>query len=322
MSSTSEVMAQRGSPPSWPQRIIGLYHNRHLREAITGYAFIVPAFLSLGVWWLYPMVYSVYLSLTRWNFMSPTKRFVGLENYARLIQHAEFWNVLWNTIYFSGATVILGLTGGLVLALALNQKLRGRSFYRAMMFSPWITPTVAAALVWLWIYNRDVGIFNQILMFLGQSRIDWIGSGQGMLRLWAMPALIIFTVWKSIGYNMVYFLAGLTYIPSELYEAADIDGASAYQKFRHITLPLLSPMTFFLLVVSLINTFNAFDQIRVMTQGGPAGATRTMVYYLYQNAFEFFDVGYGSAVAVVLLFLLILLTFIQFRAARSWVHYG
>jgi len=304
-----------------PRERLGILRSQKLRDALTGYAFIVPAFLSLGVWWLFPMAYSIYLSLTKWNFMSPEKKFVGLDNYVKMFAHAEFRRVLWNTTLFSGLTTILGLAGGLVLALILYQDIRGRSFYRALIFSPWVTPTVAAALVWLWIYNKDAGILNHILSLFGIHRIDWIGSGQGPLRLWAMPALIIFTVWKTVGYNMVFFLAGLTTIPGELYEAAEIDGADSWAQFRNITLPLLSPMTFFLLVVSLITTFNAFDQIRVMTRGGPGDATRTMVYYLYQNSFEFFQVGYGSAVAVVLFVLVLILTIIQFRAARSWVHY-
>ena len=296
--------------------------SMNAREALTGYLFIAPALISLAVWWIWPIIYSTYLSLTRWDFMSPVKDWVVLENYIKIATHREFHRVLWNTVYFSVASVVLAVILGLILALILNQKLRGTSFYRALIFSPWITPTVAAALVWLWIYNRDLGILNNVLSLFGVNKIDWIGSGQGALRLWAMPSLIIFTVWKTAGYNMVYFLAGLTTIPTELYEAAEIDGANNWQKFRNITLPMLSPMTFFIMVVSLINAFNAFDQIRVLTQGGPGDATRTIVYYLYQNAFQFFEVGYGSAVAIILLVLLLLLTFVQFRVANRWVHYG
>ena len=296
--------------------------SQRIRDWITGYLFILPAFISLAVWWLYPLAYSVYLGFTEWDFMSPQKKWVGLENYAKILTHREFRRVLWNTAYFSVGTVALGLLGGLILALLLNRKLRGLPIYRAMMFSPWITPTVAAALVWLWIYNRDMGVFNAILSLFSVGRIDWIGSGQGLFRMWAMPSVIIFSVWKTVGYNMVYFLAGLTTIPTELYEAAEIDGAGSWAKFRKVTWPLLSPMTFFLFVVSTIGTFNAFDQFRVLTRGGPGDATRTMVYYLYQNAFEFFDVGYGSAVAIVLFTLILLLTLLQFRASRSWVHYG
>lgn len=296
--------------------------GQRTRDWLVGYLFILPAFVSLAVWWIYPLIYSFYLGFTEWDFMRPEKKWVGLDNYVKIFTHREFRRVLWNTAYFSVGTVVLGLIGGLILALLLNRKLRGLSIYRALMFSPWITPTVAAAMVWLWIYNRDMGIFNAILSLFGAGRIDWIGSGQGLFRMWAMPSVIIFSVWKTIGYNMVYFMAGLTTIPSELYEAAEIDGAGSWAKFRNITLPLLSPMTFFLFVVSIIGTFNAFDQFRVLTRGGPGDATRTMVYYLYQNAFEFFDVGYGSAVAIILFVLILLLTLFQFRLARRWVHYG
>jgi multiple sugar transport system permease protein len=278
--------------------------------------------VSLAVWWIYPLLYSVYLGFTRWDFMSPQKKWIGLDNYVKIFTHREFRRVLWNTTYFSLGTVFLGLLGGLILALLLHRKIRGVGFYRALMFSPWVTPTVAAALVWLWIYNRDMGIFNAILSQFDIRRIDWIGSGQGTWRMWAMPSIIIFTVWRTIGYNMVYFLAGLTTIPTELYEAAEIDGAGSWAKLRHVTWPLLSPMTFFLFVVSTIGTFNAFDQFRVLTRGGPGDATRTMVYYLFQNAFEFFDVGYASAVAIVLFALILFLTLMQFRGARSWVQYG
>ena len=316
------AQVRNGDNPSLAVRLWNWLRSQRLQDILTGYAFIAPAFLSLGVWWLFPLVYSLYLSFTDWDFLRPVKKFVGIANYTKMFSHTEFARVLWNTTYFSVATTIFSLLSGLVLALILYQRIRGTSFYRALIFSPWVTPTVAAALVWLWIYNRDMGILNNVLSLFGVPRIDWIGSGKGTLRLWAMPSLILFTIWKTMGYNMVYFMAGLTTIPTELYEAAEIDGADTWDKLRHITLPLLSPMTFFLLVISLITTFNAFDQIRVMTRGGPGDATRTMVYYMYQNGFESFKVGYGSAVAVVLFVMLLILTILQFRLARRWVHYA
>ena len=262
------------------------------------------------------MAYSFYLSFTEWDFMRPDKEWVGFANYQRILTHQEFRQVVWNTVYFGAGSMVLSLGLGLALALVLNQKLRGLAFYRALIFSPWITPTVAAAIVWVWIYEPRVGLANWLLGAVGLSRIDWLGS-----RRWAMPAVILFSVWKSMGYSMVYFLAGLQSIPEVLYEAAEIDGAGAWARFRHVTLPLLSPMTFFLVVVSLIGALNAFDQIQVMTQGGPAGATRTILYYLYQYGFQFFEIGYASAVAVVLLLITLALTLVQFRLSRSWVHY-
>jgi multiple sugar transport system permease protein len=287
-----------------------------VQDAVVGYLFLLPAFTFLAVWWFWPMAYSVYLSFTSWDFMSPEKDWVGLNNYRRIVTQSEFRRVLWNTIYFSVGTVGLSLVAGLGLAMLLNQKLRGLTFYRALMFSPWITPTVAAAIVCVWIYEPRVGLANWLLSVFGISPVEWLGS-----RQWAMPAVIFFSVWKGMGYNMVYFLAGLQSIPSSLYEAAEIDGATAWTRFRHVTLPLLSPMTFFLLVVSLIGAFNAFDQIRVMTRGGPAGSTRTILYYLYQAGFEGFEMGYASAVAIVLLLMILALTLIQFRLSRAWVHY-
>jgi multiple sugar transport system permease protein len=262
------------------------------------------------------MGYSLYLSFTEWDFMSPTKEWVGFANYSQILTDEEFRQVLGHTIYFSVGTVVLSLAAGLLLAVLLNEKLRGSAIYRALIFSPWITPTVAASLVWIWIYEPRVGLANWLLSLVGLHKLDWLGSER-----WAMPAIILFSAWKGMGYSMVYFLAGLQSIPSEFYEAAEIDGASWFSRFRHVTLPLLSPVTFFLLVVSLIGALNVFDQIQVLTQGGPSGATRTIVYYLYQNGFEFFNMGYGSAVAIVLLLITLALTLVQFRVARRWVYY-
>lgn len=281
-----------------------------------GYLFLVPALTFLSVWWFWPMAYSLYLSFTEWDFLRPEKQWVGLENYTRILMDAEFRRVLGNTLYFSVGSVALSLTGGLLLAVLLNTKLRGSAIYRALIFSPWITPTVAAAIVWIWIYEPRVGVANYFLSSIGMRKLEWLGS-----RQWAMPSIILFTAWKGIGYSMVFFLAGLQSVPKELYEAAEMDGAGLWTRFWRVTLPLLSPMTFFLVVVSLIDALNAFDQIRVLTQGGPSGATRTIVYYLYQNGFEDFNVGYGSAVAIVLLLITLALTLLQFRMARRWVHY-
>ncbi len=285
-------------------------------DIVTGYLFLVPAFLFLAVWWFWPMGYSVYLSFTEWDFLRPEKEWVGLANYTQLLTDAEFRQVLGNTLYFGVGSMMLSLSGGLVLAVMLNAKLRGSVLYRTAIFSPWITPTVAAAIIWVWIYEPEVGAANWLLSTFGLPKLGWLGSQQ-----WAMPAVILFTAWKGMGYNMVFFLAALQSIPKELYEAAEIDGATLWPLFRHVTIPLLSPVTFFLVVVSLIDALNAFDQIQVLTQGGPSGTTRTIVYYLYQNGFEFFNVGYGSAVAIVLLLITLALTLLQFRLARRWVHY-
>lgn len=290
--------------------------SANTKDILTGYLFLVPAFTFLSVWWFWPMAYSLYLSFTEWDFLRPEKHWVGLENYARILTDPEFRRVLGNTLYFSVGSVALSLTGGLLLAVLLNTKLRGSAIYRALIFSPWITPTVAAAIIWIWIYEPRVGAANYLLSSLGMRKLEWLGS-----RQWAMPSIILFTAWKGMGYSMVFFLAGLQSVPKELYEAAEMDGAGLWTRFWRVTLPLLSPMTFFLVVVSLIDALNAFDQIQVLTQGGPSGATRTIVYYLYQNGFEDFNVGYGSAVAIVLLLITLTLTLLQFRLARRWVHY-
>lgn len=287
-----------------------------LQEVATGWLYVLPALLLFAVWWLYPLAYSFFVSLTDWDFISPDKKFVGLQNYAHLIRHAEFWQVLWNTTYFSVAVVVGSMVLGLAFALLLNRKLRGTAFYRALIFTPYVTPIVAVSMVWSWIYDPRAGLANWALSLVGLPKLQWLSSST-----WAMPAIIIMSIWKSAGYNMLFFLAGMQSIPPEVYEAAQMDGAKGWQRFRHVTLPLLSPTTFFLLVISFIGAFNAFDQIQVMTQGGPAGATRTIVYYLYQNAFQFFDVGYASAVAIALLLITLALTLVQFRLSKRWVHY-
>lgn len=287
-----------------------------ISEVKIGYLFILPALIFLGVWWLFPMIYSFFLSFVKWDFISPHMKWIGIGNYRKLALRSEFHQVLGATFCYTVGMVGFSLVGGLILAIIVNRKLRGISVFRALIFSPYVTPAVAASLIWIWIYEPEIGLANSILQLLKLPKLQWLGSST-----WAMPAIIIFSSWKNVGYCMIYFLAGLQNIPKTIYQAAEIDGAGRWEQFRHITLPLLSPMVFFLLIIMSLLAFNVFDEIKIMTQGGPAGATRTLVYYLYMHGFQFFNMGYASAVAIFILLIAFCFTILQFKLSGKWVHY-
>jgi multiple sugar transport system permease protein len=277
--------------------------------------FLLPNLLGFLVFILGPVIASFGLSFTSWDLLTPIK-WIGLENYQTLISDQVFWKVLWNTIYYTGGTVPVGIAISLFLAIALNQKIKGIKIFRAAYFLPVISSTVAVAVVWQWLYNPEFGLINYLLYLIGIEGPKWLTSIS-----WAMPAVIITSIWKNLGFNMLLFLAGLQGIPEVYYEAARIDGASWWQQFRNITLPLLSPTTLFVVVMSVINSFQVFDQIYIMTAGGPARSTSVLVHYLYQNAFEYFKMGEASAIAYVLFFLIFIITIIQLKRSKSWVVY-
>ncbi len=278
--------------------------------------FTMPAVIPLLVFWLGPLGYIFYLSFTDWDFMSPDKLFVGLDNYRYLLGNPEFYQALKVTALFGLGSVIPILVGGLLLALLMNSKLRTSGIYRAFIFSPWVTPTVAVSIVWSWIFQPDVGYANHVLSWFGIAGIGWLQDSN-----WALIAILIVTLWKSVGWAMIFYLVALRNLPSDLLEAASIDGAGAWRSFRHITLPLISPTTFFLAVILTIQSLQAYDQINVMTQGGPAGSTRTLLYLYYQSAFEAFNVGEASSVAVVIILICVLLSGCSFLIGRKMVHY-
>lgn len=288
-----------------------------LRRAdyLTAILFLAPSLIVFGVFVYYALGFNLYLSFTSWNFLSSTKTFIGLENYQRMIADPRFWKVIVNTFYFSIATVAFSLLFGLVLALILNQKMSGRGLLRVIFFSPYITTTSALALLWIWIFDPNYGLMNYALQLVGIGGPRWLTS-----TTWAMPALIIMTVWKTSGYAMVIFLAGLTNIPHELREAAQIDGAGPWATLWKITLPLLSPTTFFILFTLLISAFQTFDQVAVMTAGGPINATNVLNYYIYEQAFINYKAGYAASLAVVFFLILLGLTVLQLRASRRWVY--
>ncbi|WP_145324861.1 MULTISPECIES: carbohydrate ABC transporter permease [Paenibacillus] len=278
--------------------------------------FTLPALIPLLIFWLGPLGYIVYLSFTDWDFMSPDKLFVGLDNYTYLLTNSEFYRSLKVTLLFGLGSVIPTIVGGLALAMLMNSKIKSSGIFRTLLFSPWVTPTVAVSIAWSWIFEPEVGLANLMLGWVGVSPIGWLRDAD-----WALVAVLIVTLWKSIGWAMVFYLVALRNLPSDLLEAASIDGANGWDKFRSITLPLISPTTFFLSIILTIQSLQAYDQINVMTQGGPAGSTRTLLYMYYQSAFESFNVGEASSIAVVIILICVLLSGVSFLLGRRLVHY-
>lgn len=286
-----------------------------VKETLTALAFLVPNITGFLIFTLGPVIASLLLSFVEWDILTPP-RWVGLENFVKLIRDKNFWYYLSNTLYFM-AGIPLGMAVSLALALALNRKLRGITIYRTFYFLPVISSMVAVALLWRWIYNPDFGLLNSFLRMIGiKNPPQWLSS-----TFWAKPALIIMGVWKGAGYNMVLYLAGLQGIPEMYYEAARIDGASKWQQFWKITWPLLGPTNFFIVVMGVIGTFQYFGPIYVMTGGGPAGSTTTIVYYIYNNAFQWFHMGYAAAISWFLFLMMFAVTFIQFRYMGKIIHY-
>ncbi|KHL92591.1 ABC transporter [Paenibacillus sp. IHB B 3415] len=278
--------------------------------------FTLPAMVPFALFWLAPLLYVLYLSFTEWDFMSPEKTFVGLQNYTDLLSNPAFYQALRVTVLFCAGSVLPIILLGLGLALLMNQKLKGSALYQVLLFSPWVTPTVAVSIVWSWIYEPDVGLANTVLGFFGLEPIGWLQDPE-----WALIGVLLVTIWKSVGWAMIFYLVALRNVPSDLLEAGELDGASPVQKFLRITLPLISPTTLFLFVVQLISALQAYDQINVLTQGGPSGSTRTLLYLYYQSAFESFQIGEASTVAVVLVFLCMLLSVFSFSISKRTTHY-
>ncbi|MDQ6674805.1 MAG: sugar ABC transporter permease [Chloroflexota bacterium] len=295
----------------------GRWRTWRRRYDLEGYLFLAPDLVGTLVFAVGPVLAALGLGLFAWDILTPP-RFVGLDNYrALLLDDPVFRQVLVNTSVYVLGSVPLRTALALLLAIALNQQLRGVSLFRAAYFLPTITSAVAAATVWRWIYEPNFGLLNSLLYAIGvQHPPTWLSS-----PAWAMPALILLGIWQGLGFQMVIFLAGLQGIPTHLYEAAAIDGAGWWPRFRHITLPLISPTTFFVLIISVIGSYQVFDQAFVLTEGGPGYATTTLVYYIYEYAFQFFKMGYAAAMAWILFAIVFVLTVLQFRVQARWVHY-
>jgi multiple sugar transport system permease protein len=290
------------------------FTKRRLRENLEAYIFIGPWLIGLTALTAGPMVGSALLAFSEWNLLSPPK-LIGSANFGEMVVDDLFWKSLYNTAYYTLLAVPLQLAAALLAAMAVNVKLRLVNFYRTMLYLPSITPSVASALLWLWIFNPDFGIANAVLEAVGLPKSTWIYDPQ-----MAKPSFILMSLW-GIGPQMVIFLAGLQNVPDSLHEAAAMDGANALQRFRHVTLPMLSPVIFYSVIVGIIGSFQVFNAAFIMTQGGPGNATLFYVLYLYRKAWESLMMGYASALAWVLFLIVLILTLVQFRLANRWVYY-
>jgi multiple sugar transport system permease protein len=279
-------------------------------------AFIAPSLVPLLLFLVVPMLSSIGLSFLEWNLLERPK-WVGLGNYRALLHDSQFHQALLHTGYFVAGYLPLVFCGGLAVALALHQKLKGVAWIRTIYFLPVVTSWVVVALVWKWLLNPQFGVVNFLLAKVGIHGPGWWTDPN-----WSMPSVILASAWKDVGYAMILFLGGLQGIPEEYYEAASIDGANAWQRFRLITLPLLSPTCFFVLVISLINNIQVFDQVWVMTGGGPVGSTSVVVQQIVQNAFSYSRMGYAAAMSWVLFAIILVITVVQLRLQKRWVHYG
>src|SRR5918998_4891866 len=279
--------------------------------------FMLPNLVLFGLFTFWPMIENVRLSTQRWDLISPVRLNVGLENYRYLVENETFHQVLGNTLYFTVAAVGLSLLLGFIIALLLNQPLKFRDGARAVVFAPTLLSGAAIGIVWSYIFDPRYGLLAQGLSWFGLASPDWLNQPE-----WSMPAIIIVYVWKNMGFAVVIFLAGLQAIPRDLYDAARVDGANIWWRFRSVTIPMLSPITFFLLITSILNTFQAFDIIRVMTQGGPVDSTNTLIYYVYEQAFVALNAGRSAAASLVLFVLMMVVTLVQLRFSEQRVHYG
>lgn len=291
---------------------------REMRKEWTAYLFLSPGLLLFCVFTVYTIAFSFYLSFHEWNILEPAKPFVGLDNYARLVQDPRFLGAVVNTVYYTALSVPLTMCTGLLIALLLNNPIHARGLFRTLYYVPVITPLVVAAIIWKWVYQGDYGLLNYYLMRLGllHKPLMWLAD-----RNLAMPAVILMGVWGGAGYTMVIYLAGLQAIPEEYYDAAKVDGANGIQRLFRITIPLLAPTTFFLFVMSVIGTFQVFTQIFIMTNGGPLRRTTTIGFYLYEKAFLLFDMGYASAMGYALFAMVLIFTLLQMRFMRQDIEY-
>ena len=285
------------------------------KEYLTGYLFVALPLIGFTLFGLIPILYSVYISLTQFDlFNDPI--FLGFDNYIKLFTDDPiFWQSLINTFY-SAIGIPIGLIISLFIALGLTKDIKGINFFRTAFFLPSVCSIVALTLMWKWIFNGDYGVLNNILGFFGIQGPNWLST-----KGWAMPALIIQGVWGGIGGTMVLYIAAIKNVPKTYYEAAEIDGANKWSQFINITIPSISPTTFYLLITSIIGAMQAFVPFRLMTNGGPDYSTTTIVLYLYDNAFRYMNMGYASAMAWILFVIIMGLTLVFFRSSKNWVHY-
>ena len=285
-------------------------------QAVLPYLLISPAMIFLFTFVVYPIINLVYLSFTDWNMISPIKRNIGLRNYQTLLARPDFAQAMRNTFIYTAAMVVLLLAGSVLLAVWIKKKNKLNAATQAAIFTPHIISLVSVAMVWQWLMEPNVGLLNTVLRLLRMQPLMWLERSET-----ALMSVIIVSFWNSIGYYTLVILSSLQSIPTDLYEAAELDNSSKTKTFFKITLPMISPQLFFLLIVITISSFKVFDTINIMTNGGPAGSTNVLAYYIYQYAFSYMRIGYASAAGTVLLIILALLTVFYFRALSKRVHY-
>lgn len=290
---------------------------RQIRKNWSAYLFLIPGLIHFAIFTLFAVGFAFYISFHDWNIIKPDKPFVGLENYLRLFTDPRFHRAVGNTLLFM-IGVPLNLISGLAVALLLNTKVRGQAIFRTMFYLPVVTPLVVSSIIWKWVYQGDYGLLNYYLLKFGiiEEKIFWLADPN-----LALPALIIMGIWGGTGATMVIYLAGLQSIPQEMYDAAMVDGASAWQRLIYITVPLLKPTTFFLFVTGIIGAFQIFTEVYIMTNGGPLNRTTTIGYYLYVNAFRELDMGYATAMAFALFAMIFGFTLLQWKFTRGDVEY-
>lgn len=303
--------AASGAPRRRPQA-----GRRRLRYALTVLAFLLPSALPLLLFTLGPMVAAAWISLHEWNLLAPM-RFVGLDNYTKLLSDPATAEVFLHTLYYIVGYLPIVYVGGLSLALALNTALKGRALLRGLYFLPVVTSWIVVAIIWRWLLNPSNGVMNTVLGFVGIE-----GPGWWTDPAWAMPSIILASAWKDLGFVMVILLAGLQAINPDLYDAAKVDGAGWWRRLTSVTLPMLSPSTFFVVVISLINGFQVFDQVYAMTGGGPNGASTVVVQQIYDLTFRYQRAGEASALSWLLFVVILAVTVVQIRGQRRWVNYG
>lgn len=293
--------------------------KHHQVETLSGWLFILPSLLGFGILMIIPILFSFFISFTDWNFLEGLKgiRFIGFENFTKMWSDRWFTDSLKNNAFYAAVTVPVTMVLSLLTAIGLNKGVFFKNTIRLMIFMPYISSIVAISIVWSVLYNPSMGPINSILLSIGiDDPPSWLASSE-----WALPSIIIMSIWATIGYNMVIYLAGLQNIPGTLYEAAKIDGAGPIARFFNITIPMLSPTTFFVLITSIIQSFQVFVAIFIMTQGGPGTSTSVVTYYIYQVGFSFYDMGYASAMAWVLFLIIFAITAFYWRGQKKWVNY-
>ncbi len=286
------------------------------RETLAALGFLAPGILAFVVFSLGPAVFSLVVGFTKWNGID-RPRWIGVDNYTRLVQDPLFRTSVWNTTLYTVQFVVLVTVASTLLAVLLNARLPGRSIVRFLWFIPIVTDMVSVSMVWTWIYHARFGVLNYFVELVGLQGQSWLGSTK-----WALFSLVMLSVWRWTGYYAIIILAALQDVPRDLYEAATLDGASRWQSFRSITVPLISPALFFVVVISMMSSFQVFEQMWVMTDGGPEDSTISIAMYLYIQGFEFLNMGYASAIAWALFLMILGVTLVNWRVRRHWVHEG